>query len=272
MICTRIDGVEVWLEPWEWREWVREGRIGPTDPVLLESGVWVQAGTMDEYRDLASASLIEKTPEIKFASPVGVAFPKRGVSATEIILLTNILVAAALVILWGDHYNLELRSTVRSWWSHVRYGGEFWWMVPTLFMHASPSHLFHNLIALLAGSTALEYLSGRVSTVVMYIITGAAGAVFSYQGRDAAPLSVGASGAAFGLVGAVLAVLIRHRSKFPSRQQWKTRRVYFPLFVIFVGQSLLNADWRAHSGGFVAGIIFGFLLPYKDRSTQIDPK
>ena len=271
MICTRIDGVEVWLEPWEWREWVREGRIGPTDPVLTESGRWVQAASLPEYRDLASASLIEDVPELKFSSPVSVVFPKGGISATEIILLVNILVAAILVLTWGENYTFELRSTVRSWWSHVRYGREIWWMLPTLFMHASPSHLFHNLVALLAGSAALEYLTGRVPTLWMYLVTGAAGAWLSYYGRDAAPLSVGASGAAFGLVGAVLAVLIRHRKKFPPRQQWKTRRVYFPLFVVFVGQSLLNADWRAHAGGFIAGILVGFLLPYRDRSSQTVP-
>ncbi|TPW14576.1 MAG: hypothetical protein FD129_1054, partial [bacterium] len=73
-------------------------------------------------------------------------------------------------------------------------------------------------------------------------------------------LSVGASGAIFGLAGVLTGFLVRHARSFNERQRWKARRVYAPLILVLVPPALFHADWRAHLGGYVAGVILGLLL------------
>jgi len=271
MIRTRIAGDEISLEPEEWRRWVEDGRIPPEALILTEDNRWVPVGELDIYYEIRRPQRPAAEREPGPAEPVfGVLFPKGGFSATEVILLVNVAAAVILLVLWGGSYRTELRQTVVGWWQLVRNENAFGLWVPTLFMHVGPGHLFRNLIALVAGAGAVEYMTGRNWTWVAYLVTGIGGAALSYYGHDRPPLSVGASGAAFGLAGAALGFLIRNYRSLPFRQQWKTRRVYVPLFVVFVGQSLLNADYLAHTGGFVTGVVLGFFLPPHARVRNLE--
>jgi membrane associated rhomboid family serine protease len=117
--------------------------------------------------------------------------------------------------------------------------------VPTLFMHADLGHLGRNMISLLGSAGAVEYLLGRGWTVGLYLATGIAGAALSYLGHGRPPLSIGASGAIFGLFGAVAGYLLRHYGTLSSWQRWKARRVYAPLLVLLILPSLFHGD-----GGF----------------------
>jgi membrane associated rhomboid family serine protease len=259
MIGVRLDGEEIWLEPEEWERWVVDGRIPPRTPVRPEGGPWVPAFRLDLYRRLLSGEP-ERPPSAE-PSLREVLFPARGLSATEGLLLVNLLVAAVLVFALKGAYLVALHRWTDRWWYDVHAGGDYWWWVATLFLHAGPKHLFGNMVSLMAGSGAMEFLTGRGWTVAGYLITGVAGMAVSYWGHGGPPLSVGASGAIFGLLGATVAFLIRRRSVFPYRQRWKTRRVYLPLFVALFLPSLLGADYFAHAGGFLCGLVLGAFLP-----------
>ena len=268
MICTLLAGEPVWLDPEEWARWVEDGHIPPDASVRFsDSQEWVRADSLERYRELL------RLPDLPPAPPTSsireVLFPRRGISATELVLLANLAVAGILLLLWGSGYLPQLRTTVMDWWRRVHDTGAYYLWIPTLFMHVGPGHLFRNLIALVAGAGASEFLMGPRRTIGLYLATGIAGAALSYFGHDRPPLSVGASGAAFGLAGAVLGFLVRRHRSFGYRQQWKARRVYLPIFVVFVGQSLLNADYLAHTGGFVSGVILGFILPPHARVAEL---
>jgi len=188
-------------------------------------------------------------------------FPKRGFSATEILLAANMLVAAALFAVWGRDYGENLRQWALDGWRAVHVEGAYGWFVPTLFLHVGPSHLASNLTALLAASSAVEFLAGGPWTLVVYFVTGLAGAWVSYQGHAAPPLSVGASGAIFGLLGCAASFIVRRRRMFNYAKRWKVWRVYIPLFILLYVPAIANADVHAHAGGFACGLILGFLLP-----------
>ena len=203
-----------------------------------------------------------------------ILFPARGLSATELLLIANILVAAALFVAWRGDYGTTIRAVTAGWWHAVRDEGAYAWIIPTIFMHAGASHLASNMIALLAGASAVEFLTGSRWTLLAYVLTGLGGAWVSYVGHGTPPLSVGASGAIFGLLGCAVSFIVRRRPAFNYAQRWKVWRVYVPLFVLLFLPVLAKADFHAHAGGFATGLLLGAWLPPHPRVHQlgaIDP-
>jgi rhomboid protease GluP len=194
-----------------------------------------------------------------------VLFPKRGVSATEFLLATNLAVAAVLLVLWRDAYSASLRVWMMDAWHAVRDQHAYGRFLSTLFLHANAGHLAANMMALLAASGAVEFLAGGRWALGVYLVTGLVAAVVSYLGHGAPPLSVGSSGAVFGLLGCTIAFIVRRRSMFNYAKRWKVWRVYIPLFVLLYLPALGNADVHAHAGGFACGLLLGLLLPPHPR-------
>ena len=127
-------------------------------------------------------------------------------------------------------------------------------------------------VCFLAG--AVEFLMGGWCAFAVYLLTGLAGAWSSFQGHGQPPLSVGASGAIFGLLGSTLTFIIRRRKVFRYAQRWKVWRVYVPLFVLLFLPALANADAHAHLGGFALGLLLGWMIPPHPRVPRlaaIDP-
>jgi rhomboid protease GluP len=198
-----------------------------------------------------------------------ILFPKRGLSATELLILANVAVFAVLATAWRAEYVNELRYWTNSWWHAVRENGAYGWLVPTIFMHAGFGHLAANLTALLAASGAVEFLAGSRWSLATYLISGLGAAIISYAGHGAPPLSVGASGAIFGLLGCTVSFLVRRRSSFNYRQRWKVGRVYLPLFVLLYLPVLGRADVHGHAGGFACGLLLGLFIPPHPRIARL---
>jgi len=262
MIVIRIEGEEIRLEPEEWTLWVEDGRIPPTALVSVDGGAWMRAAELESYQELRRR---EERPRGDRARVREVLFPSRGLSATEALIAINLLVAVVLLMRGGAGYLEEVRIWTDGWWHAVRGHRAYWWWVPTLFIHAGPDHLLGNMVSLVAGAGAVEFLMGRAATTAIYLAGGIGGAWLSYLGHDQPPLSIGASGAIFGLAGCTAAFLVRRRRLFSHRQQWKTRRVYLPLWVLFFLPSLLHADYWAHVGGLVTGLLVGAFVPPHPR-------
>jgi rhomboid protease GluP len=198
-----------------------------------------------------------------------ILFPKRGLSATELLLAVNLIVAAALFVSLGRDYAMVLRQWTVAWWNAVRGEHAYGWMLPTIFMHAGPGHLASNMTALLAASGAAEFLVGGRRALAVYLVTGLGAAWASYVGHGAPPLSIGASGAIFGLFGCTVSFIIRRRHMFNYAQRWKVWRVYIPLFILLFLPVLANADVHAHAGGFVCGLVLGLWLRPQARVSSL---
>lgn len=194
-----------------------------------------------------------------------ILFPRRGVSATEFLLAANLVVAAVLLVLWSDGYRPHLRQWMQDAWRAVSAEGEYVRFLPTLFLHVDSRHLAANMVSLLAASGAVEFLAGARWVLGTYLVTGLAGAVTSYLDRGGPPLSVGASGAVFGLLGCTVVFLVRRRHLFNYAKRWKVWRVYIPLFILVFLPALANADVSAHAGGFASGLILGAVIPPHPR-------
>jgi len=126
--------------------------------------------------------------------------------------------------------------------------GEWWRLLTAPFLHAGLWHVGINMLALWILGGLLEPLLGRWRFVSVYLVSALAGAVTSYAFSTPLVISVGASGAVFGLLGATLAALRR-----------LNRDVTGVLVLLAIngvlGFVLPNIDWRAHLGGLVAGLL-----------------
>ncbi len=132
--------------------------------------------------------------------------------------------------------------------------GEWWRLVTSGFLHASTAHLVGNLIALVIHGGALTLSVGPLRMVLVYL-TGMFGAALSVLAFADQALTVGASGAIFGLAGGALVV------------GWRRRRVLLLLFAgawtAYTLSSTLfvpGISQAGHLGGLAAGGICGWLL------------
>jgi rhomboid protease GluP len=117
----------------------------------------------------------------------------------------------------------------------------------------------------------VEYFYGKWKMFVSYLIAGYGGAALSVALRDKPLLSVGASGAVFGLYGLVLLFVLGNLRRFTPQQRWKSVRVYLPILVLAIVPSLAGerVDFYAHLGGFLTGCLIGLFLPPGPRIESI---
>ena len=137
--------------------------------------------------------------------------------------------------------------------------GEWWRTISAMFLHGGPDHLIGNMVALFVVGMACEHAFGAARTAFVYLGSGITGAALS-RAMGPGP-SVGASGAIFGVLAAVVAVLYRHQRRFYIRD----KRIGFVL-AIWAGWQLLTGfmnpfiDNFAHLGGMIGGGAAGLLL------------
>lgn len=137
--------------------------------------------------------------------------------------------------------------------------GEYWRLFAAMFIHIGILHLLLNSWALYQLGGVFEIMFGPKRFAVTYFVSGLIASITSAL-RTAA-FSAGASGAIFGILGALI-VAIRRSPKW-RHQQW-ARSLTHQLILwaginIVIGTSFPGIDNAAHMGGFVAGLILGFL-------------
>lgn len=153
--------------------------------------------------------------------------------------------------------------------------GEYYRLFTSMFLHFGYDHLFNNMIALVAMGWNLELEIGKLKFLIVYFVSGLAGNVLSAWWdiqTGSMAVSAGASGAIFGIIGALLYVAIRNRGRIG---EVSGRGLAFMVVVtLYYGFTSGGVDNMAHIGGLAAGFIAGVLLYWKrndkHRSTVWD--
>ncbi len=149
--------------------------------------------------------------------------------------------------------------------------GETWRLFTAMFLHFGVFHLAVNAYSLFVLGNILERELGRPRYALLYLLSGLAASAASYAFSDLGTVSAGASGAIFGIFGAVFAVNYRRRHTAMGAM---AMRSMVQIIVINVVINVLLAsylDWRAHLGGAVAGAALGFAFafPGRERSNRV---
>jgi membrane associated rhomboid family serine protease len=126
--------------------------------------------------------------------------------------------------------------------------GEWWRLITAGFLHAGLMHLLFNCLALYSLGTPFEALYGRTRYAILLLISLVAGSYASITFNAENQVSVGASGAIFGLFGALLVV---------GRRLGADTRPTLTLLAIntAIAIAIPNIDWRAHLGGLAGGVV-----------------
>ena len=192
----------------------------------------------------------------------------RDYPATTTLVVINLAVFVWMIATSGAIMGFNGMELVRAGGNFGPYtlSGEYWRLVTTGFVHGNLLHLVFNVWCLWSLGQLSEKLFGSWITAAVYVLTGVGGAmlsIFMHPER----LEIGASGAIFGIAGAVLSGV-----KFGnvSLSAWQKRSITSSL-IFFAGFNLVigiapGIDNWCHIGGFVTGLIFGVPLATANAS------
>lgn len=172
------------------------------------------------------------------------------------LILISVNVAIFLIgALVPDFDHAEMRIRFAQWAPAIE-AGEWWRGITAMFLHGSVMHLVFNMWALWLFGPALERRWGTLPFGALYLAAGLNGAAL-FHGLGNQALAVGASGAIFGLFGALLLDSYRHRHTAVGR-------AIFSQLVLLLGINLMlplvvpRIAWEAHVGGLIAGAAIAY--------------
>jgi len=166
--------------------------------------------------------------------------------AIVLIFVADVLTGLQLTQLGADQRNLVL-------------AGQWWRPFTSMFLHGGLLHLVLNAWVLYQLGSLCELMLGSRQTLGVYLVSGLAGSFASLAWQENA--SVGASGAIFGLMGALIAFLLRRREMLtPYAKSLLGQLVVWAGINVFLGMSMPRIDLAAHAGGFVMGFLLGLML------------
>ena len=141
--------------------------------------------------------------------------------------------------------------------------GEWYRLLTSVFLHWTILHIGFNMLVLFMLGPTLETVFGHVRFVILFVLAGLGGAVASYCFSSLGTTSVGASGAIFGLMGALIVA-------------FKKLNADITQIVILLGINLVigfipggSIDWRAHIGGLVVGGAVAAVFAYSPKRNNM---
>ena len=141
--------------------------------------------------------------------------------------------------------------------------GAPWLLLTSMFAHVAIWHIAFNMLALYALGPGLEAAIGRTRFLLLYFIAGLAGGGTVLWLSGVHSQTLGASGAIFGLMGALLVVAIKVGGDVRSILTW----IAINFVITFVFASYIS--WQGHVGGFVAGVLIGAAIVYAPREHRV---
>lgn len=133
--------------------------------------------------------------------------------------------------------------------------GEYYRLFTAMFLHGSFLHIAFNMYVLYLFGPQLENVLGHVRFGILYLLAGLGGSIASFWFSNPFVVSVGASGAIFGLMGAY--AVVGRRLGSDTRQAIGLIGVNLVLGFVISG-----VDWRAHLGGLVTGVVVAAIFAY----------
>ena len=181
------------------------------------------------------------------------------------IVLTIIAINVVVFFLEGFGTNARVVDRYAMWPAAVHVQHQYYRAFTAMWLHASFTHIFFNMIALLIVGPALEVLLGKARFLALYLLAGLGGSVGSYLLASPTWPGIGASGAIMGVLGAYVVIGLRRRLPVAP--------VVGLLVLNFVIGFTGDIDWRAHLGGLVTGCVLAFVYDYagqlRDRTTAL---
>lgn len=145
--------------------------------------------------------------------------------------------------------------------------GEYYRLFTCIFLHIGIMHLICNMYSLYVIGREVESLFGKVKYIIIFILSGIFGSIMSIAFTHNT-ISAGASGAIFGLLGALLYFGINYRTYLGEA----IKRTIIPIIVVnlIIGFFAEGIDLAAHIGGLVGGVLVSMMVGIPDKSKTRD--
>jgi rhomboid protease GluP len=155
------------------------------------------------------------------------------------------------MLVWGGNAASEVQR------------GQWWRLLTAVFLHSGLTHLAMNMAALLCTGPTVERVYGSRRFLLLYLGAGLAGSALSMHFSAQQATAVGASGAVFGVAGALLVAALQHRRFLPTMLSFYTLGGIGLLLLdaMLRGFGSERVDNAAHVGGLLAGCLLALILP-----------
>lgn len=175
-----------------------------------------------------------------------------------VLIALNVAVWIAIMATGGGSSSL-LREL--ALWPIAVADGDVWQLLTSAFTHFHVWHIGLNMLILWFVGPGLEQVLGRTRFLALYLVSALTASVFVYWLSPALTLTLGASGAIFGMLGAMLIII------------WKIGGDLQPLLIwlglnAFITFTVPNVSWQGHLGGFIGGVLIAALIVFAPRNRR----
>ena len=214
-------------------------------------------------------------------------FPQKGYTVTPVLVLLNAFyylatIAISIFLMRNfiaakgnsvDYYTIQMEAKKMALSFGVNHrnmvlDGQYWRLISYQFIHASLSHLFFNMYALVYLGLMIENKLGWKKFLYVYLLSGVCGGLISLTFHQET-IMMGASGAIMGLYGAFIALLLNKSYEKNATRALLISTLFVSAIVLINGSMGKRVDNAAHIGGFLSGFILCYLLTFKVEKTVV---
>jgi len=180
------------------------------------------------------------------------------------IIALNLFFYLISIVISGNIIEIDLQTLVDM---GALYGplvvlqGEWWRLLSAMFLHGGMTHILMNMFSLYLIGRGMELYFFKAAYIAIYLFSGLIGGIASLYMHPES-VGIGASGAIFGVFGALGGFFLAHRERIATEQG---KQIFKDFVVIiglnlFLGLSVASIDMSAHIGGLLTGFTGGFLI------------
>ncbi len=177
---------------------------------------------------------------------------------TYFLIAVNIIMYLISAFLSENIFDIDIRVLVYlgAKLNLLIDAGQYYRLITCTFLHGGLMHIALNMYALYAIGPLIESTYGKLKFALIYFVSGITSSFFSYKFSNG--VSIGASGAIFGLLGAALVLSIKMRKVIG--EEFKRNIISVILVNVIIGLSISNIDNFGHLGGLIGGVLVSMLL------------
>jgi membrane associated rhomboid family serine protease/Flp pilus assembly protein TadD len=201
------------------------------------------------------------------SSRVPTSFYLHSPSTWLIVINTVIFLVTCVYSRSINEINLETLMRFGAAFGPLTLGGQPWRLLTSTFLHGNFLHLAFNMWALLNLGILAEVLFGRRAYTLMYFVCGLTASLIStwwhFHTGNIGVIGVGASGAIFGIAGALIpALALQKNARLRAALTGNLTSIsIFVIYTVVFGFREAHIDNSAHLGGLAAGLLLGLVLP-----------
>ena len=182
------------------------------------------------------------------------------------LILLNILVFLAVEFTGSSQNTMHMLDCGAAYTPMIVQGGEYYRLFTCMFLHFGIEHLLNNMLVLFVLGSRLERVIGKIKFLLIYLLGGVLGNVFSLYLELHAQnfaVSAGASGAVFAVMGAMIYIVIRNKGRLGDLSMRQI--LIMAAFSLYFGFASTGVDNTAHVAGMVSGFLLAVLLYHPGR-------